>query len=199
MDAILEELEGLKTLAGTFSEFARLPDPEPVQIQLNDLIQSVAGLIEGQGARVNLDLADRLPPAQGDRKGLRRVFTNLLKNALESGATEITVRTRYVEGDAVSPLSQANTRLGPGSTRTLLQEPHLEVVVEDHGPGIPEESLDQIFLPDYTTKPQGSGLGLAIVCRIVAQHTGALVVERGESRGVRMHVHLPQHLTEGAV
>lgn len=189
VDAILEELEGLRALAGTFSEFARLPDPEPVSLDLNDLVRSVAGLLDGQAASVELDLDDTLPPLTGDRKGLRRVLTNLTKNASETGTPRIRVATRRVRGGE-TPMTE-DMQLGPGSRRSLLAEPHVVVTVEDWGPGLPAESLDAIFMPNYTTKASGTGLGLAIVCRIIAQHNGAIVVERGEPTGTRLHVHLP--------
>jgi len=191
--AVLEELDGLKSLAATFSDFARLPDLEPVELQLNDLVRSVAELAVDQGAGVHCDLAPDLPPVFGDRKGLRRVLTNLLRNAIESGAKRVDLRTRSSEG-VDRAISAEHARLGPGSIRTLLTEPHVVVTVEDNGPGIDPQALDKVFMPDYSTKSTGTGLGLAIVCRIVAQHGGALIVERAIERagnGVRMHVHLP--------
>jgi nitrogen fixation/metabolism regulation signal transduction histidine kinase len=197
VSAILEEIEGLKTLAAAFSEFARLPDPEPVALQPNELVRSVAELADGQGARITLALADDLPEIEGDRKGLRRVLTNLLRNALDSGAEEIIVRTRTSDGLGSGERLGDGAQLGPGSVRSLLGEPHVVVTVEDTGPGVDADKLDQIFEPDYTTKPDGSGLGLAIVCRIVAQHGGALVVEPGHTRGIRMHVHLPLSRPDG--
>jgi nitrogen fixation/metabolism regulation signal transduction histidine kinase len=197
VSAILEEIEGLKTLAAAFSEFARLPDPEPVALQPNELVRSVAELADGQGARITLALAEDLPEIEGDRKGLRRVLTNLLRNALDSGAEEIIVRTRTSDGLRSGERLGDGAQLGPGSVRSLLGELHVVLSVEDTGPGVGADKLDKIFEPDYTTKPDGSGLGLAIVCRIVAQHGGALVVEPGDTRGIRMHVHLPLSRPDG--
>ncbi len=190
VNAILEELDGLKTLAATFSEFAKLPDPEPSPIALNDLVESVAGLVESQGRLVHRELDPELPEIVGDRRGLRRVLTNLLKNALETGAETLTVRSRCVGPEGVR-YSSEDARLGPGSTRSLLAVPHVVITVEDDGPGFASADLDSIFLPDYSTKPTGSGLGLAIVCRIIAQHGGVLVVERAADHGAKLHVHLP--------
>lgn len=190
VNAILEELDGLKTLAGTFSEFAKLPDPEPVEFPLEELVTSVAELADDDQGRVRLDLDPALPPIRGDRKGLRRILTNLVKNAQETGATTVTLRTRLDPGEDPE-LDPDRMRLGPGGHRPLLAERHAVVTVADDGPGVAADALDQIFMPDYSTKPTGTGLGLAIVCRIVAQHGGALVVERGDERGVHMHVHLP--------
>ncbi len=191
VNAILEEVEGLKSLAGVFSDFARLPKPEPVIAQLNDLVRSVAELVEAQGTRIVLDLQPDLPETMVDRKGMRRVLMNLVKNAQESGADELHVRTWVHDRIGSGSILSEQSRLGPGSRRGLLQEEHVVVGVADTGPGIPKEALDRIFEPDYTTKREGSGLGLAVVCRIIAQNAGALVVKPGDERGVEMQVHLP--------
>jgi nitrogen fixation/metabolism regulation signal transduction histidine kinase len=194
VNAILEELEGLKQLASTFSTFARLPDPDFDSVALNDLAESVAELARSEErAHVTLSMSAHAPVARADRRGLRRVLTNLVKNAIESGAGEVTIETTTVSSTTLSD----RAHLAPGSVRTLLGHGHVVISVSDDGPGVASDALDQIFLPEFTTKPTGSGLGLAITCRIIAQHGGALVVEPGSvpglpDGGLSFHVHLPQ-------
>jgi signal transduction histidine kinase len=69
--------------------------------------------------------------------------------------------------------------------------PVVEVLVDDDGPGVPEESRDRIFEPFFTTKAKGSGLGLSIVHAIVTQHAGRLRVEASPEGGARFVVSLP--------
>ena len=65
--------------------------------------------------------------------------------------------------------------------------------VTDDGPGIPEDKLEMIFEPFYTTKPagQGTGLGLAVVRGIVKDHGGTIAAERVLAGGTRFVVRLP--------
>ena len=54
----------------------------------------------------------------------------------------------------------------------------MELVVEDNGPGFPEDLMDQMFEPYVTTNDKGTGLGLAIVKKIVEEHNGSLFAEK---------------------
>jgi len=65
------------------------------------------------------------------------------------------------------------------------------IEVEDTGPGIPRQDLDQIFQPFFTTKAKGTGLGLAISLRILEAHGGDIVAENLEPRGSRFTFFLP--------
>ena len=67
----------------------------------------------------------------------------------------------------------------------------LELRVTDTGLGIPNDRLDKIFLPFYTTKTKGTGLGLALVHKIVLLHNGRIQVESQEGKGTTFRVHLP--------
>jgi two-component system sensor histidine kinase ChvG len=76
-------------------------------------------------------------------------------------------------------------------------EPRIRILVEDHGPGIPDDKLSQIFDRFYTDRPAGtefgnnSGLGLSIVAQIVETHRGTVKAENRQSGGARFIVELP--------
>jgi two-component system nitrogen regulation sensor histidine kinase GlnL len=120
-----------------------------------------------------------LPPVRGDRAQLTQVFLNLVRNALEAlaGEGELAVSTRLEGGFHV--------RRRSGRSRFI------SVLVEDGGPGIPEEDLVELFSPFFTTKPRGSGLGLAVCHRIVTEHGGTIAHERRRPRGSCFRVTLP--------
>ena len=68
----------------------------------------------------------------------------------------------------------------------------VSIVVEDCGPGVPEEIAPRIFEPFVTTKDAGLGMGLAISRRIVEMHGGRIRLASGELGGARFEVALPQ-------
>jgi nitrogen fixation/metabolism regulation signal transduction histidine kinase len=168
--SIDEELAALGRLAEAFSSFARLPEPKQEPADLNELIRSTARVYENTPERLklDLDLQENLPAKMLDRDQMRRVLTNLLKNAAEatpqSSVCEVTLRTRAV----------ANGRI------------ELEVI--DNGAGLSAEALKKIFQPNFTTKQEGAGLGLAMVKRIIEQHGGSIEVESVEGKGTAFKI-----------
>ena len=67
----------------------------------------------------------------------------------------------------------------------------LRIVIEDSGVGIPQESLERIFQPFFTTMPKGTGLGLAITQRVMEEHQGKIQVESEEGLGTRVTLDFP--------
>ena len=136
---------------------------------LQDSLLMADSLVPRRGVAVSVDVADDLPPVQGDGHQLRQVFTNLLTNAFEAldGQGRLVVRAIALER---LPLPQSPDHpQGAG----------VELTVTDDGPGIPEAMRERIFSPFFTTKPRGSGLGLAIVRKVIDAHEGRIEVVPG--------------------
>ncbi len=169
---IVGEVESLKGLVDEFSQFARMPAPRAVPTDLHALITDALGLYRGIFTDVELrhHLASGLPRVPVDGEQIRRVFINLVDNAIEAMDQHgtIDIETQF---DAPNSL--------------------VRVVVADDGPGIPPEERDKLFLPYYSTKRRGSGLGLAIVRRIVIEHGGSIEVGDNVPRGTRFVIELP--------
>lgn len=167
--SIDEELAALGRLAEAFSTFARLPEPKPEPTNLNELIRSTARVYENTPERIklHLDLQENLPTKMLDRDQMRRVLTNLLKNAAEatppSRVCEITIRTGAIDG-------------------------RIKLEVIDNGAGLSAEALKKIFQPNFTTKQEGAGLGLVMVKRIIEQHGGSIEVESMEGIGTTFKI-----------
>lgn len=172
LEGIREEAESLGKMASTFSEFARLPDPEPVPTDVNGLVRSVAELHASRAPQLRLDLAPEMPPASVDPRQLRRALDNLVENAIAAlaGGGILTLTTR------------------PPSGRW---PHHVSMQVSDTGPGIPPEIRDRIFEPYFTTRITGTGLGLALVDRIVTQNGGRIEVESEPGLGATFTLRLP--------
>ena len=110
----------------------------------------------------------------GDSQQLKQVFLNLFMNAQEAmkGGGEIEVTVRASQLDTI---------------------PAISVSVSDTGRGIPQEILQNIFNPFFTTKATGTGLGLPIIHRIVTNHLGRIDVSNRPTGGAVFIVTLPLH------
>lgn len=169
---IVGEVESLKGLVDEFSQFARMPAPRAVSVDLHDLLINALALYDGLFADVVIErrFAAAMPPVRIDPEQVRRVIINLIDNAIEAMERRgvIVVSTERDEANHL-----------------------VRIVVADNGPGIPAAERDKLFLPYYSTKRRGSGLGLAIVRRIIAEHGGSIDVADHVPRGTRFTIELP--------
>lgn len=171
---IVQQVEAMKEMVRTFSEYAHTPKIELRPLRLHTLVTEVVDLYRADPAIVvSLDLDATLPPIAGDSGRMRQLLHNLIKNAREAVGEEglhLRVTTRAAGGNGC--------RL-------------VELVVEDNGPGFPESIRAHLFEPYVTTKVKGTGLGLAIVKKIVEEHGGVLAADNGEGGGARVTIRLP--------
>ncbi|MBN2720846.1 MAG: HAMP domain-containing protein [Proteobacteria bacterium] len=175
-DSIMREVDAMRNLVDEFSRFARLPVLKPVPGKINAVVQEVAALFQGErekGGEIRLSLADDLPRISFDAEQIRRVIINLLDNALKA------VQDRGSEGVVAV------------STRYLEQDGLVAIAVSDNGSGIPEDLLDRIFDPYFSTREGGIGLGLAISQRIIEEHGGTIECTSSPGEGTVFTVRLP--------
>jgi nitrogen fixation/metabolism regulation signal transduction histidine kinase len=165
---IVSQVTAMKRMVDDFREYARVPPARLAPLDLNALVQEVAGLYgAGAGPRqapIELRLAGGLPLIEGDSTQLRQVIHNLLANAQEAmaqlpapatAAPQIVVRSEAVT--LQEPVAGAPVRA-------------VRLSVDDAGPGFATNILRRAFEPYVTTKPSGTGLGLAMVKKIVDEH-----------------------------
>jgi PAS domain S-box-containing protein len=151
--------------------------PAPLSLKLaslNDVVNITVDLlrpeIENRGITIKTKLARQLTSTPVDATQLQQVLVNLAKNAAQAMTTGGTLTLQTGEnGDGVW------------------------VSVTDTGGGIPQEQINRIFEPFYTTKKKGSGLGLMIVQRIVRAHNGRIELESNVGKGTTFRVWLPLH------
>jgi PAS domain S-box-containing protein len=151
--------------------------PAPVQLKLsslNDVVEKTLELlrpeIENRGVTVKTRLAGNLTATPVDATQLQQVLVNLVKNA-----------------------AQAMTTGGTLTLQTGETPDDVWVSVTDTGGGIPQEQINRIFEPFYTTKKKGTGLGLMIVQRIVRAHNGRIELDSQVGRGTTFRIWLPLH------
>jgi signal transduction histidine kinase len=172
---IVEEVARLNRVAGLFLDYAR---PSPSRRMAQDasavLERALADAAPGASARIVLNVEPGLPPLPLDGEQLERVVSNLVRNAREAAGPGGDVR-----------VSAQATRDAEGSPRGL------EVLVEDDGPGMDEETLARAFVPFFTTKNQGAGLGLSLCERLVRAQGGQIDLRSEPGRGTRVRVWIP--------
>ena len=168
VEIVDEEVAALRTLVREFSEFARLPEPRPVDGDAATLLDDLARLY---GDRLAVAPERRPLPARFDPAELRRALINLVDNGLSACAAA--ARPEHVD--------LAAREDGAG----------LVLAVRDEGAGIAPESLGRVFEPGFTTKG-GMGLGLAIVEGIVRGHGGTIAAESTPGRGTTFTIRLPR-------
>jgi nitrogen fixation/metabolism regulation signal transduction histidine kinase len=167
---IINQVQAMKRMVNEFSDYARMPAPELVSLDLNAVIGEVLGLYETSSARIDVTLAAGLPPVRGDATQMRQIIHNLLRNAEDaqecSSEPRIGVLTRLVDGA-------------------------VELTISDYGPGFPAEIMARVFEPYVTTKIRGTGLGLAIVKKIVDEHHGSIRINNRQPVGAEVSIRLP--------
>jgi two-component system nitrogen regulation sensor histidine kinase NtrY len=174
---LLAEIANLKTIISRFSEFSGMPQPQFQRVQLNEIVQNVARLLQAQlrsqqGAAIEcrLELAADLEPIAADSELLHRAFSNLALNALDA----------MPQGGTLS--------LGTRQSRN-----RVTVEVADTGTGLTAEECDRLFTPYYTSKAHGTGLGLAIVQSVISDHGGRISVRSKPGQGTTFTIELPRN------
>jgi C4-dicarboxylate-specific signal transduction histidine kinase len=146
-------------------------------LSLNDIILATLSLIDSEilqnQVSLRTELADDLPPLQGDRVQLQQVILNLILNALE-------VMSRVPDERRLLTVSSARSD-GKG----------VLITVEDTGTGLAPENLDRMFNAFYTTKTDGMGMGLAISRSIVEAHGGRIWATPKSPSGAVFQFSLP--------
>jgi signal transduction histidine kinase len=170
VDLIVRQTESLQRIAGAFSDFARFPSRRRESVDVPAIVDEVLDLWhDAPGVEIRRTIERPTPSISADPDELRRVFGNLLKNAVEAleGRGGVVTATLVKDGGA------------------------LVLTLADDGPGIPDEILPRLFEPYLSTKTKGTGLGLAIVKRAVDDLGGSIAVESRRGVGTIVTVRMP--------
>ena len=171
------EVDRISTLVNELLNFARPSDPKIESENINAILDGMILLVSTETKKKQITVfrsyASELPPVQIDPEQIKQVFLNILLNAISATSEngQIIVKTRSF------------TR--PGG------ESYVQIEFTDTGCGIPEEHLEDIFNPFFTTKTSGSGLGLSISNQIVQDHRGYIDVESQLDKGSSFFINLP--------
>jgi signal transduction histidine kinase len=170
---LVEQIDALAAIASDFSNFAKMPEPEPQWINLAELTSTIVkGYPDTEEIEYKIIFKGSDYEIFADRSRMTRILTNLINNAAQS----------MIPG-----------RKGEVCVALDCLEKTIQLTVSDNGEGIPPERADRIFLPDFTTKSSGMGLGLAIVKGIVEEMNGEIVFIANDRGGTTFTVTLPRN------
>jgi two-component system, sporulation sensor kinase E len=135
---------------------------------IEELIEFVRPELDQAGVAIEKELSPGVPLMRIDARYIKQAFLNLIKNAVAAmpGGGVLRVETRRFGGE-------------------------VRVRISDTGSGIPDDIMDKIFEPYFTTKPFGTGLGLTIVFKIVKEHFGDISVESRVGEGTTVTLAFP--------
>jgi signal transduction histidine kinase len=156
------------------SKIALAPEPIAPAAFLSEMVFDWQARLQQEGATATIEVADEAPVFHADKAVMKRVFANLLQNALTHSPIGVQVRLRArKDGDGIL------------------------FTIADNGPGIPKEYHELIFRKfeqvrsANVPKTRSSGLGLAF-CRLAVEgHDGRIWVQSEEGRGTHFHIRLP--------
>jgi nitrogen fixation/metabolism regulation signal transduction histidine kinase len=182
-EILKEEVGRLDELARTFAQFGHPPEGPMSTVDLAEVVSSLAGRLGSDGAEIRFTTPGTPVLVTGHLEPLERVVRNLLSNAYDSvlakAATDLVGESGPLES-------------GEPIEITVFSEPGwAEIQVRDRGTGIPEELMERIWAPDFTTRRKGTGLGLAMVRQVVHAHGGRVRAANRAKGGAEFTVRLP--------
>ena len=150
---------GLVRFMNSYREVSHLPHPLLKLYNAGELLKGVVQLMQNDTNDLHLSLPNIPLRLIADKEQIEQVLINLIRNARENEATQITLSAGITPGN------------------------HLFLRVTDNGTGIDPEVQERIFIPFFTTKPTGSGIGLTISRQIMHQHHGSITVQSKAREG----------------
>jgi len=172
-DVIRNEVRRINDLVSNFLDFARPARLKRIRCDMLELCEASAQLLRRVAERKRIELVvdagdEELPEALLDGDQLKQVVLNLITNAIDAAP----------DGSHVTIGLESRSPTADASNPALEEFGCIVLTVSDEGPGVPEENIDRLFVPFFTTKPEGSGLGLAICDKIARAHHGHLRYQR---------------------
>ena len=169
LDTVSTEIDRLTQVTAHYLQLARRSPATLAPTDLAELLADVMRLLDAELDQAGVQITttfDDLDPQLVDGNQLRQAILNVIRNAVEAGARQLTLRL-YTATEQV--------RIG----------------LTDDGPGMDAEEIDRAFDPFFSTKASGTGLGLAITQQILEDHGGEIVAESIKGRGTTVVLCLP--------
>ncbi|MRR53367.1 MAG: PAS domain S-box protein [Deltaproteobacteria bacterium] len=181
----LAEAERASVRAGELAHqlltFARGGEPVKKLVSLNQLVnETVTFVLRGSNVKGCIEIPDSIHAVEADEGQMNQVFHNIIINA-----------TQAMPDGGTLTVTARNETLPEGNPINLPGGRYVRLAFSDQGNGIPDENLNRIFDPYFTTKASGKGLGLASAHSIVTRHGGHIGVSSETGNGTTFTIHLP--------
>lgn len=176
LNSLADGVKNLNRIALELLNYAKPSAPNFRNLDIQGILDASLNDLSGQIQGSNIRLVKRYHQGSAvlrvDGIKLKEVFLNIIGNAAEamSNGGTLTVKTGFVEKE---------------------KRRYMEISISDTGEGIPEENLEKIFAPFFTTKPAGTGLGLSIVKKFMEIHSSEIKIESQVGTGTRVTLWLP--------
>jgi signal transduction histidine kinase len=176
-------------LAQKLAIFSRGGGAEPREVAFSTILKSTIDTYPQMEKWINsVSIPDNLNTIFGDERELTQVMNSLLWNAREA---------KNNDKEAFVTINAQNIVILPGNEASLKPGGYIKVVVSDSGRGIPEDQLDKVFDPYFSTKDtysqKGMGLGLAICYSIIKKHSGDISIKSEVGKGTTVELILPTY------
>jgi two-component system, NtrC family, nitrogen regulation sensor histidine kinase NtrY len=160
LEVINERGAGLISFVENYRKFTRIPPPEKKLVKVEQLFDNTITLINMEAGNKKIAISREVNPSDleimADKKQISQVLINLVKNAKEA--------LKDSRDGKITLTGKINRNGRP------------QITVTDNGPGIPNELMDKIFVPFFTTRESGSGIGLSLSRQIMMLHGGSLKI-----------------------
>lgn len=181
LTVIVEEVDRLNHVVSQFLDFSKPQAKEFSEVEIGSLVEKTLEILRSTTPieiRLHKDIdTARILSAPGQ---IQQIVVNLVQNALQILSSSLPEgRTPLITVELAR-----ESRLG-GRREIVLS-------VEDNGPGIKKDMIDQVFIPFVSRRPGGTGLGLSICQKLVEDHQGRIEVESEEGRYARFTVWFPE-------
>lgn len=169
--SLIEQIDALTKIANEFSNFAKMPHPNEIELDLKPLIESVIEVFRTEeDIEIFFETELDAVPLLADKDQMLRVLNNLIKNAIQS---------------------IPENKQGRVSISLTRKKENYLITISDNGSGIAESEQSKIFVPYFTTKTTGTGIGLAMVRQIIENHRGTITFETRIDEGTSFFIELP--------
>lgn len=174
-------IENAQSLTQQLLTFSRGGSPIKVASSIERVVRETADFsLRGSNIRYEISTAENILPVEIDEGQMSRVINNIIINSCQA-----------MPNGGLLNISIDNIALDENSNLPLKAGKYVVITIQDHGIGIPEDNLNKIFDPYFSTKKQGSGLGLSVAYSIINKHSGYISVKSQVNQGTTFYIYLP--------